>query len=147
MGAHLRRQRKRHDHFIKQGPRHSIQYYKARRVHPHNLLRRLKRWYAQELSRDVSSLIDEASDDVVKQASLVLGAAVQGSQREHHITIIMGLDDTVQSELMILVQSIMHTTAQAPSCTEDDFHEEDRRASMQEIARLKMRKTQLHLRK
>ena len=47
---------------------------------PHNLLRRLKRWYAQELSRDVSSLIDEASDDVVKQASLVLGAAVQGSQ-------------------------------------------------------------------
>ena len=74
---------------------------------PHNLLRRLKRWYAQELSRDVSSLIDEASDDVVKQASLVLGAAVQGSQREHHITIIMGLDDTVQSELMILVQSIM----------------------------------------
>ena len=111
---------------------------------PHNLLRRLKRWYAQELSRDVSSLIDEASDDVVKQASLVLGAAVQGPRREHHITIIMGLDDTVQSELMILVQSIMHATAQAPSCTEDDLHEEDRRASMQEIARLKDEKTQLH---
>ena len=34
---------------------------------PHNLLRRLKRWYAQELSRDVSSLIDEASDDVVNK--------------------------------------------------------------------------------
>ena len=50
------------------------------------LLRRLKRWYAQELSRDVSSLIDEASDDVVKQASLVLGAAVQGSatRAPHH---------------------------------------------------------------
>ena len=110
---------------------------------PHNLLRRLKRWYAQELSRDVSSLIDEASDDVVKQASLVLGAAVQGSQREEHIKIIMSLDDTVQSELMILVQSIMHTTAQAPSCTEDDLHEEDRRASMQEIARLKDEKSAL----
>ena len=110
---------------------------------PHNLLRRLKRWYAQELSRDVSSLIDEASDDVVKQASLVLGAAVQGSNREHHITTIMSLDDTIQAELMILVQSIMHTTAQAPSCTEDDLHEEDRRASMQEIARLKDEKSHI----
>mmetsp|Transcript_13378 Transcript_13378/g.35558 ORF Transcript_13378/g.35558 Transcript_13378/m.35558 type:complete len:678 (+) Transcript_13378:163-2196(+) len=110
---------------------------------PHNLLRRLKRWYAQELSRDVSSLIDEASDDVVKQASLVLGAAVQGSQREEHITTIMSLDDTIQAELMILVQSIMNTTAQAPSCTQDDLHEEDRRASMQEIARLKDEKSQL----
>ena len=110
---------------------------------PHNLLRRLKRWYAQELSRDVSSLIDEASDDVVKQASLVLGAAVQGSQREEHIKIIMSLDDTVQSELMILVQSIMHTTAQAPSCSVDDVHEEDRRASLQEIARLKDEKSHI----
>ena len=72
-----------------------------------------------------------------RQAGFFGAQRVQGSQREHHITIIMGLDDTVQSELMILVQSIMHTTAQAPSCTEDDLHEEDRRASMQEIARLK----------
>ena len=33
VGAHLRRQRRQHHHFTKQGPRHSVQYYKRDTVH------------------------------------------------------------------------------------------------------------------
>lgn len=105
------------------------------------LLRHVKRWYAQELAKDVSALIDEA-DDVIKLGSLVLGAAVQSAKKQEHIATIMRLDEEVQAELMVLVQRAMSSTAQAPSCSLNDVHEEDRRASLEEIARLKDAKTE-----
>jgi len=105
------------------------------------LLRQVKRLYAQELAKDVSALIDEA-DDVIKLGSLVLGAAVQSTKKQAHIATIMRLDEEVQAELMVLVQRAMSSTAQAPSCSLNDVHEEDRRASLQEIARLKDAKTE-----
>ena len=78
-----------------------------------------------ELSRDVSSLIDEASDDVVKQASLV-GRGLQGSQRApHHHYYGTGRHCTIRTHDF----SPKYHAYDGPSasCTEDDLHEEDRR--------------------